>query len=356
MPKFLVKTQRGLEDVAASVLEDEFGVDVTVRPGGYLGLLLVEGGVSKEDLEEVPEVERVIPVEAECGADPEEIAEAAVELVEGRITADSTFAVRTIRRGDHDFTSIDVNVVVGDAVREATGASVDLDDPDHLVWVEVLDDVAFVSVLPGEEEWRKLPAGKPEADPLLAKTCLAQIPYLGPPKAAFSMGERIGRAVQGFELKAYYVSPFEPVNAVELFHFLRGLREGAVSRLRVQRESYGREVRRTELLVYDLYQLVRMKRGRALLVGTDPKGEPFPEVREELGEALVESEEVVVLAGSRVGLPRGVLRSCDFVVDLCPGVTFATEHVVPSVVTALVDAFVSVGGEGCRGRSEGSRS
>jgi len=355
LPKFLVKTQRGLEDVAASILEEEFDVETRVRPGGYLGLVIVEGDVGKEDLEGVPEVERAVPVEAECDADPEEIAETAADLVVGRIPEDATFAVRTIRRGDHDFTSIDVNVVVGDAVREATGASVDLDEPDYLVWVEILDDVAYVSVLPGEEEWRKLPAGKPEADPLLAKTALAQIPYLGPPKAAFSMGERIGRAVQGYELKAYYVSPYEPVNAVELFHFLRGLREGAVSRLKVQRESYGREVRRTELVVYDLYQLIRMKRRKALLIGTDPKGDPFPEVREELGQALADADEVVVLAGSRVGLPRGVLRSCDIVLDLCPGVTFATEHVVPSVVTALVDAYLSAGGDGCRGRSGGSR-
>ncbi len=338
--RFLVKTQRELENVAASRIEEEAGdVETEPRPHGYLGLVLVRGDVSKEDLERIPEVERAIPIERECRADPDEIAEVAAELARDRISEDETFAVRTIRRGDHDFTSLDVNERAGDAVRRATGASVDLDDPDRLVWVEIISETAYVSILPGEEEWKKLPPWKPEADPILAKTVLAQIPYLGDPKAAYSMGERLGRAVQGFELKAYVVTPHEPVNAVELFHFLRGLRDGVRSRMEVQRESYGREFRRTELLLYDLYQLVRLKRD-ALLIGTDPKGEPYTHVREDLGEELVERDEVVVLAGSRKGLPRGVLRACDYVLDLCPGVTFATEHVVPSVVTALVDAFL----------------
>ncbi|AAM02675.1 SPOUT family RNA methylase [Methanopyrus kandleri] len=340
---FLVKTQRNLEDVAAAMIEEETGAEAKPRPFGYLGLVIVTGHVTKDELEKIPEVERAIPVEAECRADPKEIAETAAELAETKISEDETFAVRTIRRGEHDFTSVDVNVEAGDAVRKATGASVDLDDPDKIVWVEILRDRAYLAVLPGEEEWKKLPPGKPEADPLLAKLELAQIPYLGDPRAAYSMGERIGRAVQGFELKSYIVTPYEPVNAVELLHFLRGLRDGVKSRMDVQRESYGREFRRTELLLYDLYQLIRLKRD-ALIIGTDPKGDPYTEIRKTLGEALREADEVVVLAGSRVGLPRGVLRACDFVVDLCPGVTFATEHVVPSVVTALVDSYLEAEG------------
>jgi len=59
---------------------------------------------------------------------------------------DPSFAVRARRDGDgHDFGSTDVEREGGAAVVEATGAPVDLDDPDVTYRVEVRDDRAFVS-------------------------------------------------------------------------------------------------------------------------------------------------------------------------------------------------------------------
>lgn len=62
--------------------------------------------------------------------------------------AADTFAVRARRVGDdatHDFSSHDLEVAGGRAVEEATGAAVDLDDPDRTYHVEVRDDRAYVA-------------------------------------------------------------------------------------------------------------------------------------------------------------------------------------------------------------------
>mgnify|MGYP000215219359 CR=1 FL=1 len=81
---------------------------------------------------------------------------------------DGTYAVRARRAGDaaeHDFSSRDIERVGGRAVGDATGAAVDLDDPDRTYHVEVRDDDAYVAATAHEG-----PGGLPlgSQDPLVA--------------------------------------------------------------------------------------------------------------------------------------------------------------------------------------------
>jgi putative N6-adenine-specific DNA methylase/tRNA (guanine6-N2)-methyltransferase len=57
-----------------------------------------------------------------------------------------TFRVTTVRRGDHDFTSIDVQREAGAALEARYGTTVDLEDYDTEVRVDVHDDQCLVSV------------------------------------------------------------------------------------------------------------------------------------------------------------------------------------------------------------------
>lgn len=62
----------------------------------------------------------------------------------------ATFAVRANRAGSaetHPFTSQEIEREVGTAVGEATGADVDLDDPDRTYRLDVREDEAFVSAV-----------------------------------------------------------------------------------------------------------------------------------------------------------------------------------------------------------------
>ncbi|WP_435115391.1 tRNA sulfurtransferase [Halolamina sp. C58] len=77
----------------------------------------------------------------------EALAEAAVALTDDHPEG-ATFAVRANRAGTaevHPFTSQEVASEVGAAIGEATGADVDLDDPDRTYRLDVREDEAFVS-------------------------------------------------------------------------------------------------------------------------------------------------------------------------------------------------------------------
>jgi len=116
-------------------------------------------------------------------------------------------------------------------------------------------------------------------------------------------------------VREYIVAPAQPLPLDEVLPFLEGLQEGIQSRYSVQQRAYPFPVRRTQLLVYELFQAVRLKRGqlKTVLLHTDPLGTPFPKIRDELMRAMEGAKEVVILAGAREGLPVGLMRACDFV-------------------------------------------
>lgn len=138
--KFLVKTQRGMESVAGNYIREALpNAEVWASPMGYSGLVIVETNDenAEEKLLEIPEVERVIPVLVETNAELKEIEKAADEIA-SLISKDETFAVKTKRRGKHDFSSIDVNRVLGARIKELTDADVNLSWPDKVVQVEII--------------------------------------------------------------------------------------------------------------------------------------------------------------------------------------------------------------------------
>jgi len=348
--KVLVKTHINLERVAASrILEVLGGGEAVPLPQGFAGLVLVDCQGDPDALaslieREVPEVERALPVHAEARSEVEDICRAAVEAARGRLLGDETFAVRTTRRGRHDFTSIDVNVRVGARIQEEYGNPVNLENPDKIVWVEILGERAYISVTGGGVEYKKMWPGKPSVLRLLSRITVAQAPYTGDPRAARKVGERIGRAAQSLELREVVVTPFEPVEAESLAEFLRGLVDGVESRYRVQVKAYGRSVRKVRVLVQDLYQFVRDRRGEKMIV-TSTRGVPVSQAATAISEMFVEGGRINVLIGAREGLPVGVFRFASLILDVAPGITLATDVALPSCITAIVNAALLGGQE-----------
>ncbi len=337
----LVTTMLGFEKTCASyVSELDPGAKVTPRPRGFKGLVLVEPSIDKTELarlveERVPEAEKVIVAEECSKPDPKVLAEKAAGLAKKKIGHDETFAVRTNRRGRHSFTSVDVNVVVGDAVRTATGASVNLSNPDKVVLVEIVQDLALISIVPGSKFYRKMKPGKRPVYRLFRRISLVHMPYLGPIDSATVMGRRIGREVQTFEVGELVVAPAGRVDAEQLKAFLDGLFEGIESRYRIQEKSYGREVHRVKVYVQDLYQLVRERMGETIIV-LEPEGEPVSRLGDQLYRLLVESRRRVnVLVGSREGIPSGIYRFADLVVDVAPGITISTDYAAAAALIAF---------------------
>lgn len=346
--KILVKTVRGMENVAASWIEDVApGCRAKPKPDGYLGLVLVEcpgdcRDVQEKLLKEIPELEKVLVVEREARAVLGDICEAAREVAERSLEPGETFAVRTTRRGKHNFTSLDVNVRAGALIQEIGGNPVDLSYPDKVIWIEIVGGRAFISVTEGGVERKKKYPGKPEVRSLLRKIEVGQMPYLGDPVASKKMGIRIGRNAQTFELKSLYVTPLGKADGLELAYFLQGVLEGIRSRYLVQKKTYPWKPNRVKVFVHDLYQFVREKGDHAIIVSST-RGKYINDVRDEISRILREEKRIVVLVGAREGIPTGIFRFADLVVDVAPGITLSTDSALPSIVTAMITVAVEGG-------------
>ena len=271
---------------------------------------------------------------AECKADLKELPSVVVEAVKNLISPDETFAIRTTRRGKHDFTSVDVNVVVGAAVKETTGASVNLDRPDKVVAIEIIGDKAYIAVYPGSEEYRKITPHKKPILRILRRMSIVQLPYLGGEEASRTMGVRIGRAIQTFEVGELVIALIGSVDAKQLKDFIDGVYEGIWTRYEIQRRVYGREVYKVPVIVQDLFQLVR-ERSNEVIIVFEPEGDYIGSIIDKLRSLLLSGKRINVLVGSREGIPKGVFRFASAVVDLCPGVTIATDFAASSAIIAL---------------------
>ncbi|ACX72704.1 THUMP domain protein [Methanocaldococcus vulcanius M7] len=334
--KFIIKTQKGFENIVVNNLKeviDNFNYELT--PNGYQGIVIIE---TEKDIEEellkIPEVERVLKVYFETEADFDKIVNLA-EKIKDHIQENETFAVETKKRGKHEFSSSDVNIVLGAKIKDLTNATVDLTHPNKVVHVEIFKDKAYISITPGEK-YRKYTKEKRNARDLFKKVVVVQMPYLGEKIVCKKFGEAIGRSAQGFEIKELIISPKEKVNAYELMEFIKGVKIGQQSRYEIQKRAYPFDIKLVPITVQDLYQVVRDKRrDNRLLIITDPKGDELSKIRDNLQKDLRKKKEVIIFCGSREGIPRGLFRFADYVIDLAPHMTFATEHAIPAALIAL---------------------
>jgi tRNA acetyltransferase TAN1 len=339
----IVKTLKDYEGVVAEILKENFpGIDILAKPLNFSGLILVGGNVPAEDLareikSKIPEVERVLPVKMYVPAEMNSIIEAAKKMV-SELSGAGSFAVNTVRRGRHDFTSIDVNVRVGAIIKEGANIPVNLDFPDKVVFVEIVGPHAYMGIVDGSEYPKKIKPGKFQVRGYFKKVSVVQMPYLGDLKASHEMGIRIGREVQTFEVGELIIAPIGAVKANELNAFIKGIFEGIESRYQIQTKSYPHKPHKTQVYIQNLYELVR-ERAKEPIIVFEPEGEPINKVSEKLANLVIENERTNFLIGSREGIPLGVYRFANLVIDLCPGVTIATDLAAASALTALAFAI-----------------
>lgn len=333
-PIALAKTQLGMEPIASSYIEEAIpSCKAIPAPSGFKGLVLVYGNLSPNEavkkLKDIPEVEKAFPIYAFVRADMDEIIKAGSMIAKEHIRPTESFAVRCVRRGRHKFTSLEVNSALGAKVVEEVGSRVDLSRPDRVLVVEVLGENAAIGVVNGSEFPTK--KGKKEVYPLFSNVWLAQLPYLGGEEARF-MGEKIGRVVQSFEISTYVLALRGRVPLPQLLPFAEGIKSGIESRYKVQKKVYDRPIRRVNVEIASIYELVRGWSGPIIVF--EPEGRPYPEVSKRMAE-LVKNGELLLLMGSREGVPSGLFRFADLVVDLAPGISLATEVAVSSALSAI---------------------
>ena len=339
----VVKTLRDYESVVAQILKETFqGIEVLAKPLNFSGLVLVKADVPVEEITReikmrVPEAERVLPIKYYAPAEMDLIVDAVKNIVE-EIRNARSFAVNTVRRGTHKYSSLDVNVRVGAAIKDLSGCPVNLDFPDKVIFVEIIGPHAYTGVVDGSEFQKKMRPPKFEVREYFKKVSLVQMPYLGSLKASYEMGVRIGREAQTFEVGELVIAPIGIIKADEIGVFLKGVFKGIESRFQVQVKSYAHKPHRTEVYVQNLYELIR-ERSREPIIVFEPEGEPVSSVSVKLAELAINNRRINLLVGSREGIPIGIFRFANLVVDLCPGVTIATDLAAASALIALAFAI-----------------
>lgn len=101
---------------------------------------------------------RIVPVDLRV--DINKTADSLPLLLEGALqlpplAADFSFRVRCDRRGNHEFGSRDVELLVGDRLADEWGCQADLEVPEQLVNIEIFQDLAFLGAVWADEVLHK---------------------------------------------------------------------------------------------------------------------------------------------------------------------------------------------------------
>lgn len=116
------------------------GERVELRESWSRLLVRLEPGGSFDPLERVFGISSFSILDGACRADLDDIVKLGASLYGDRVRG-RRFAVRSRRSGSHPFSSMEVAVRLGTALNE--GATVDLDNPEFEVFVEVRGDAAY---------------------------------------------------------------------------------------------------------------------------------------------------------------------------------------------------------------------
>ncbi len=79
----------------------------------------------------------------ETTSDTADMITLALNFCQKTLNKEKSFALRVTRTGEHDFSSQDVAVKLGNVIVDATKAGVDLSNPDFELFIEIRDDNAF---------------------------------------------------------------------------------------------------------------------------------------------------------------------------------------------------------------------
>jgi tRNA acetyltransferase TAN1 len=124
-----------------------------VRSLFFKGNLLVESPWNETEVanklkeSETLYLGRIFPVDMKITITPEKgsIARFYEPLI-GKLKPEDSFAVRCQRRGNHAFSSRDVERDLGRRLEEATGAAVDLKNPKKIVVVQIFQSIAYLGL------------------------------------------------------------------------------------------------------------------------------------------------------------------------------------------------------------------
>lgn len=267
MSSFIITTASGFEGKARAELRRLLG-ELSAESLFMKGNLLLEVELPEERVvaelqaAETEHIARVVPIHSRERISKDRgsldtLSLAAADL--NRIQASDTFVVKCNRRGDHDFTSMDVARAVGMHLEEQTGAeAMPPDTPTKIVSLEIYQDHAFVGVSPPEtlltkqiKKSRKYaPGTRPlnRAEHKLKEALKSFDIELRPTDRALDLGAAPGGWTK---VLAARVAEVVAVDPAELHESVTALENVVHLRCRAE-ELLAREVERFDVIVNDM--------------------------------------------------------------------------------------------------------
>jgi thiamine biosynthesis protein ThiI len=139
------KSRQTRRRIEAKLIENIRQAVGPLRISREYGRIFVDSD-SKENAEKISRVFGVVSTSlaTKISSQMDEILREGTEYAKDNLSPSMTFAVRARRTGEHPYTSKDIEKKLGARIIEATGAAVNLSNPDFTIYVEVRNEYAYV--------------------------------------------------------------------------------------------------------------------------------------------------------------------------------------------------------------------
>lgn len=153
----IISNTSKIYDLKDNIIKVLKGLDpnVSVEMTNYKGIMLIKSRLRPSDVfsqlykhKEYLPLLRVVPLVFWDELTPDEVGRKLVEIYGNVLSKATSFAVRCNRRGKNFSSSQDVERKIGRIVREATNARVDLENPQYLIAIEIIDSHIGAIMIP----------------------------------------------------------------------------------------------------------------------------------------------------------------------------------------------------------------
>ena len=141
------ETRRRFEDILVSNIKNAFKMEnIPNKISKEWGRIYVFTDKIKESQNILKKIFGIVSISPafQTISDMNSISKLAIDISKDKIDEKKSFAIRTTRTGNHDFSSQDVSIRVGADIVKKIGAKVDLTNPDFELFIEIRNDKSFL--------------------------------------------------------------------------------------------------------------------------------------------------------------------------------------------------------------------
>lgn len=141
------ETRKCFENILVSNIKNAFSTEnlssKIIKEWGRIYVYTIQINKCIDVLQKIFGITSISPA-LQTLSDMDSMSKLAVNISKETLTKEKNFAIRATRTGEHNFTSQDVAVKIGNDVVEATKASVNLTKPDFELFIEIRNENAYI--------------------------------------------------------------------------------------------------------------------------------------------------------------------------------------------------------------------